>query len=141
MTQTIESSTCDKILFRVSPFSRNGGVMSRGRPAVLEYHSTGHSGVPPHTNKHIHLRFDHRIKPLWFPAWSVRSRLSPRLVSARQQWFCGPYAFQPCPLARAARDRTDSLISRRLIDISTSTGYRYLASRARLCFSRAVRLL
>ncbi len=61
-------------------------MMSRGRPAVLEYHSTEHSGVPQHTNKHIHLRFDHRIKPLWFPAWSVRSRLSPRLVSARQQY-------------------------------------------------------
>ena len=89
MTQTIESSTCDRILFGVSPFSRNGGVMSRGRPAVLEYHSTEHSGVSPHTNKHIHLRLDHRIKPLWFPAWSVRSRLSPRLVSARQHptWF------------------------------------------------------
>ena len=43
-------------------------VMSRGRPAVLEYHSTEHSGVSPHTNKHIYLRFDHRIKPLWFPA-------------------------------------------------------------------------
>ena len=28
-------------------------LMSRGRPAVLEYHSTEHSGVSPHTNKHI----------------------------------------------------------------------------------------
>ena len=63
--------------------------MSRGRPAVLEYHSTEHSGVPPHTNKHIHLRFDHRIKPLWFPTWSVRSRLSPWLVSARQHTAVG----------------------------------------------------
>jgi len=140
MTQTIESSTCDKILFGVSPFSRNGGVMSRGRPAVLEYHSTEHSGVSPHTNKHIHLRLDHRIKPLWFPAWSVRSRLSPRLVSARQQWFCGPYAFQPCPSLELLATGQPSRGSRRLIARSTSTDYRQLASRARLRFSRAVRL-
>ena len=59
--------------------------MTRGRPAVLEYHSTGHSGVPPHTNKPSKVRssgvncFGFQLK------WSVRSRLSPRLVSARQQ--------------------------------------------------------
>jgi hypothetical protein len=66
------------------------------------------------------------------------------LCHSLQQWLCGPYAFQPCPLARVARDRTDFLVSTRgLFESSTSTDYRELASRARrrtAGASRAVRL-